>query len=78
MNEDFTGYVVYTMDEKSHPDHFLAVAETQDEAREKMDTWWHAFMSGEKDEPPEYGGISFRPVASFADWPAGPTGETDE
>jgi len=60
-------HVVYTLDHKNKPGHFLAVVES-DEVQDVIDKWWKAFYNGEKAEPREYNGISHRPVADFEGW----------
>lgn len=66
--DDSTQWVVYSMSHLGGTGRFLGVADSSEEAREIGDMWWKAFHSGAKEEPADYAGVSWSPVADFDEW----------
>ena len=64
-------WVVYSIHSEGGTGRFLDIADSREEASDLGDKWWKAFHTGEKAEPAGYAGISWAPVADFAEWKEG-------
>jgi len=63
-------WVVYTLTSpECKPGQFLDLVESREAAEEARDKWLKALKWGDKKEPPEYEGVSARPVIGWENWP---------